>query len=89
MDLKELVLQSLMSHDLMCVPKIDGLRNRILGEAYGSRYPIHPGSTKMYHELREVFWWEGLKKDKAEFVGKCRNCQQVKAEHQKSGGLLQ
>ena len=43
----------------------------------------------MYHDLREVFSWEGLKKDIAELVGKCPNCQQVKAEHQKSGGLFQ
>ena len=43
----------------------------------------------MYHDLREVFWWEGLKKDIAEFIAKCPNCQQVKAEHQKSGSLLQ
>ena len=57
-----------------CVfPKIDGLRNRILEEAHGSRYSIHPGSTKMYHELREIFWWEGLKVDIAEFVARCLN----------------
>ena len=43
----------------------------------------------MYHDLREVFWWEGLKGDIAEFALKCRNCQQVKVEHQKLGGLLQ
>ena len=43
----------------------------------------------MYHDLREVFWWEGLEKNIAEFIAKCPNCQQVKAEHQKSGSLLQ
>ena len=42
----------------------------------------------MYHDLREVFWWEGLKKDIVEFVEKCPNCQQVKSKHQKPGGLL-
>ena len=71
------------------VPNIDGLRSRILEEAHGTRYSIHPGSTKMYHNLREVFWWEGFKKDITEFVAKCPNFQQVKAEHQKPGGLLQ
>ena len=71
-----------------CVPNEDGLRNRILEEAHWSRYSIHPGSTKMYHDLRVVFWLEGLKKDIAEFVVKCPNCQQVKVEHQKLGGLL-
>ena len=72
----------------LCVPNVDVLRNRILEEAHWSRYSIHPGSTKMYHDLRVVFWLEGLKKDIAEFVVKCPNCQQVKVEHQKLGGLL-
>ena len=65
------------------------MRNQILKEAHGSRHSIHWGSTKMYHDLREVFWWDGLKKDIAEFVAKCPNCQQVNVEHQKWGGLLQ
>ena len=43
----------------------------------------------MYHDLREIFWWKGIKRDIAEFVAKCPNCQQVKVEHLKSGGLLQ
>ena len=73
----------------LCVPKVDELRIRILEEAYGSRYSIHPGSTKMYYNLREVYRWENLKKDIEDFVAKCPSCQQVKAEHQKPGGLLQ
>ena len=48
----------------------------------------HPGSTKMYHDLSEMYWWEGLKRDIAEFVAKCPNSQKVKAEHLKFGGLL-
>ena len=40
----------------LCVPNVEGLRNRILDEAHGSRYSIHPGSTKMFHDLQEVFW---------------------------------
>ena len=63
------------------------MRNRILEDAHGSRYSIHIVATKMYHDLREVNWWGGLKKDKAEFVTKCQNCQQVKAKHLKPGGL--
>ena len=46
----------------LCVPNVDGLRNQVLEEVHGSRYFIHPGSTKMYHDLRKVFWWDGLKK---------------------------
>ncbi|KAH0644862.1 hypothetical protein KY284_032746 [Solanum tuberosum] len=45
--------------------------------------------TKMYRDLREVYWWNGMKKDIAEFISKCPNCQQVKVEHQRPGGLLQ
>ncbi|WMV29209.1 hypothetical protein MTR67_022594 [Solanum verrucosum] len=58
-------------------------------EAHSSRYSIHPGSTKMYCDLREVYWWNGMKKGIAEFVSKCPNCQQVKVEHRRSGGLAQ
>ena len=43
----------------------------------------------MYHDLREIFLLEGLKRDIAEFVAKFLNCQKVKAKHQKSGGILQ
>ena len=65
------------------------MRNRIFEKAHGSRYSIHSGSTKSYHDLREVYLWEVLKKDIEDFVAKCPSCQQVKAEHQKPGGLLQ
>ena len=37
-------------------------------------------STKMYHDLREAFWWDVFKRDVTEFVAKCPNCQQVEAE---------
>ena len=60
--------------EILCFPAVDGLRDQILKEAYGSHCSIHPGSTKMYHDLREVYWWEGLKKDIIEFVAKCPNC---------------
>ena len=47
----------------LCVPDVDGLRVRILEEAHGSCYSIHPGSTKIYHDLRKIYWWERLKRD--------------------------
>ena len=70
----------------MC-PDIDGLREQIMAEAHCSRYSIHPGSTKMYHDLKEVYWWNDMKRNIAEYVAQCSNCQQVKAEHQRPGGL--
>ena len=71
------------------VPNVYGLRNQILEKAHGSRYSIYSSSTKMYHDLRDVFWWEGLEKDIEEFVAKFPNFQQVKDKHKKIGRLLQ
>ncbi|XP_070004323.1 uncharacterized protein [Nicotiana sylvestris] len=71
----------------LCVPDIDGLRERIMVEAHTSKYSVHLDSTKMYHYLKEIYWWNNMKKDVANFVEKCPSCQQVKAEHQRPGGL--
>ncbi|XP_050217548.1 uncharacterized protein LOC126668385, partial [Mercurialis annua] len=72
-----------------CVPDSDGLRDQILEEAHKSAYSVHPGSTKMYHDLKGTYWWSGMKKDVAEYVSKCLTCQQVKLEHQRPFGYLQ
>ncbi|GJY51791.1 putative nucleotidyltransferase, ribonuclease H [Tanacetum coccineum] len=58
-------------------------------EAHSSPFTIHPGSTKMYRDLKQYFWWNGMKQDVATFVSKCMTCQQVKIEHQRASGLLQ
>ncbi|XP_070015668.1 uncharacterized protein [Nicotiana sylvestris] len=60
----------------LCVPNVDGLRERILDEAHCSRYSIHPGATKMYRDLRQHYWWRRMKKDIVDYVAKCLNCQQ-------------
>ncbi|WMV24236.1 hypothetical protein MTR67_017621 [Solanum verrucosum] len=70
----------------LCVPKVDELQER---EAHSSKYSIHTGSTNMYRDLREVYWWSSMKRHIAEFVAKCPNCQQVKVEHQRPGGMAQ
>ncbi|KAH0719580.1 hypothetical protein KY285_015611 [Solanum tuberosum] len=74
---------------ILCVPDVGELRQHILAEAHNSRYSIHLGATKMYRDLREVYWWNGMKRDIADFVAKCPNCQQVKVEHQKPGSMTQ
>ena len=71
----------------LCVPDVDGLRQQIMDEAHCSRYSIIPGLTKMYHDLKVVYWWNDMKKDIAEYVAVCSNCQQVKVKHQRPGGL--
>jgi hypothetical protein len=73
----------------ICVPEIEHLRQLILREAHDSTYSIHPGSTKMYQDLKEKYWWYGLKRDVATHVAFCDVCQRVKAEHQRPAGLLQ
>ncbi|WMV58523.1 hypothetical protein MTR67_051908, partial [Solanum verrucosum] len=73
----------------ICVPRVDDLIQKLLIESHGSCYFIHPGVTKMYRDLKRIYWWSGMKKDIAEFVAKCQNCQQVKYEHQSPVGLLQ
>ncbi|XP_058769057.1 uncharacterized protein LOC131642912 [Vicia villosa] len=73
----------------MCIPNDSELKRLILDEAHKSRFSIHPGSTKMYQDLRKDFWWPGMKKEIAEYVSQCSICQQVKIEHQRPGGMLQ
>ncbi|WMV41040.1 hypothetical protein MTR67_034425 [Solanum verrucosum] len=53
--------------------------------------PITPdiGATKLYRDLWEVFWWNGTKRSIADFVVNCPNCQQVKVENEKPGGMTQ
>ncbi|WVZ70976.1 hypothetical protein U9M48_019603 [Paspalum notatum var. saurae] len=73
----------------ICVPNVDSIRKLILSEAHDTAYSIHPGSTKMYYDLKERFWWYGMKRAVAEYVAICDTCQCVKAEHQRPAGLLQ
>ena len=80
---------TLWFEDSVYVPNNAEIRKLILQEAHHSPYSIHPGNTKMYLDLKERFWWTGMKKDIAEYVAICDVCQRVKAEHQKPAGLLQ
>src|SRR5262249_4098485 len=72
-----------------CMPSDVQLQNDLLEEAHRSRYAIHPGATKMYRNMKQFFWWAGMKKDIVEFVSRCLVCQQVKAEYQRPSGLMQ
>nr|GEZ92274.1 putative reverse transcriptase domain-containing protein [Tanacetum cinerariifolium] len=69
--------------------KFNGLRDLIMHESYKSKYSIHPGSNKMYQDLKQLYWWPNMKADIATYVSKCLTCAKVKAEHQKPSGLLQ
>ncbi|GKD90691.1 putative reverse transcriptase domain-containing protein, partial [Tanacetum coccineum] len=39
-----------------------------MDEAHTSRYSVHPGADKMYYDLRDLYWWPGMKRDFAEYV---------------------
>ncbi|KAL8124972.1 hypothetical protein AgCh_012593 [Apium graveolens] len=71
------------------IPNVVELKHEILQEAHNSRFSIHPGSTKMYQDLKESYWWPNMKKEIAEWISKCYTCQRVKAKHQRPSGLLQ
>ncbi|KAI3747092.1 hypothetical protein L6452_09537 [Arctium lappa] len=71
------------------VPKIGGNRELLLEDAHKLKYSIHPGSTKMYRDLKLLYWWPVMKLDVARYVEQCVTCMQVKAEHQKPYGSLQ
>jgi hypothetical protein len=75
-------------NDRICVPSDKAIRKEILAEAHDSKYCIHPGSTKMYADMRKMFWRKDMKKDIAGHVAKCDICNRVKAEHQRPAGLL-
>ncbi|GJZ16827.1 reverse transcriptase domain-containing protein [Tanacetum coccineum] len=80
---------SLYFLDRIWVPLVGGVRTIIMDEAHKTRYSVHPGADKMYHDLRDMYWWPGMKRDIAIYVSKCLTCSKVKAEHQRPSGLLQ
>ena len=73
----------------LVVPQDKDIKREILEETHRSRYTVHPGKTKMYQDLKKLYWWDGMKKEVAQFVQTCLTCQQIKVEHQKPSGLLQ
>ncbi|GKE27669.1 putative reverse transcriptase domain-containing protein [Tanacetum coccineum] len=70
------------------LPLFGNLRDLIMHESYKLKYSIHPGSDKMYQDLKKLYWWPNMKAIIVEYVGKCLTCSRVKAECQKPSGLL-
>jgi hypothetical protein len=77
-----------VAKDRICVLEIDSLRETILKEAHNLDYSIRPGSIKMYQDLKQRYWWYGLKRDVVAHVAMCDVCQRVKAKHQRPARLL-
>nr|GEV57828.1 putative reverse transcriptase domain-containing protein [Tanacetum cinerariifolium] len=70
------------------LPCYGDLRTVIMHESHKSKYFIHPGSDKMYQDMKKLYWWPNMKADIATYVNKCLTCAKVKAEHQRPSGLL-
>ncbi|GKC06429.1 putative reverse transcriptase domain-containing protein [Tanacetum coccineum] len=70
------------------LPCLGGLRGLIMHDSHKSKYSILPGSDKMYHDLKKLYWWPNMKVDIATYVGKCLTCEKIKAEYQKPSDLL-
>ena len=71
------------------VPQLIDLREEILREFHRSRFVMHPGGTKMDHDLHCQYYWSEMKRHIGDFLSRCLTCQQVKAEHQNPAELLQ
>eukprot|EP00253_Pinus_taeda_P010499 PITA_10499 len=71
------------------IPNQDQIKNLIMDEFHISHYAGHPGYQKMITAIRKEYFWPGMKKNIAEYLARCLECQQIKAEHQHPAGLLQ
>ncbi|GKA51836.1 putative reverse transcriptase domain-containing protein [Tanacetum coccineum] len=70
------------------IPCFGDLRELIMHESHKSKYSVHPGSEKMYQDLKKLYWWPNMKAVIATYVSKCLTYDKVKAEYQKLFGLL-
>jgi hypothetical protein len=75
--------------DRLVVPKNPELREKILDEAHLSKFSMHSGSNKMYHDLKSLYWWTSMKREIAKYISECNTCQRIKASHFKVAGTLQ
>ncbi|GKF36933.1 putative reverse transcriptase domain-containing protein, partial [Tanacetum coccineum] len=79
---------TLCLHGRSWIPCYGDLRSVIMHESHKSKYYIHPGSEKMYQDVKKLYWWPNIKADITTYVSKCLTCARVKAEHQRPSGLL-
>ncbi|GJX58982.1 putative reverse transcriptase domain-containing protein [Tanacetum coccineum] len=77
-----------LSKNRSWIPYLGNLRELIMHESHKSKYSIHPGSDKIYQDLKKLYWWHNMKAEIATYVSKCMRCAKVKFEYQKTSGLL-
>jgi hypothetical protein len=80
---------TLYFRDRIVVPRYELMTDKVMKEAHDTPLSIHPGSTKMYRDLRQRYWWSRMKQDIARYVAECDVCRRIKSEHQKPAGILQ
>ncbi|GJR56611.1 putative reverse transcriptase domain-containing protein [Tanacetum coccineum] len=79
---------TLCLHGKSWLPCYEDLRSVIMHESRKSKYSIHPGSEKIYQDVKKLYWWPNIKADITTYVSKCLTCVRIKAEHQRQSGLL-
>ncbi|GKA22654.1 putative reverse transcriptase domain-containing protein, partial [Tanacetum coccineum] len=79
---------TLCFNDRSWLPCYGDLKIVIMHESHKSKYSIHPGSDKMYQDMKKLYWWPNMKANIATYVSKCLTYAKVKAEHQRPSGLL-
>ncbi|GJT88863.1 putative reverse transcriptase domain-containing protein [Tanacetum coccineum] len=80
--------ETLCLNNRSCLPCYGDLRTLIMNESHKSKYYVHPGSDKMYQDMKQLYWCPNMKADIATYVSKCLTYLKVKAKHQKPSGLL-
>ncbi|KAI3798748.1 hypothetical protein L1987_34027 [Smallanthus sonchifolius] len=74
----------------ICDAQLEAIkRDIVMDEAHKSRYSIYLGADKMYHDLKEHYWWPNMKAEIATYVSKCLTCAKAKEGYQKPSRLLQ
>ena len=74
--------------DRLSLPDDRSIKEEILTEAHNTPYLVHPSTTKMYNDLKILYWWPRIKNDIFKFVEHCLTCQQIKVEHKRLAGEL-
>nr|GEZ85479.1 putative reverse transcriptase domain-containing protein [Tanacetum cinerariifolium] len=69
------------------LPCYGDLQTVIMHKSHKSKYSVHPGSDKMYQDIKNLYWWPNMKADIATYVSKCLTCAKVKVEHQRPSGF--
>nr|GEV73606.1 retrotransposon protein, putative, Ty3-gypsy subclass [Tanacetum cinerariifolium] len=65
---------SLYFLDRIRVPLVGGVQTIIMNETHKTRYFVHFEADKMDHDIRNMYWWPGMKRDIAIYVSKCLKC---------------